>query len=74
VLGYTGDRTMCLQGSGSTVEELVQSLKDAEVQFVLARVPIDAESYKQTHTTRDVFIMWTGNNNNNNIIIIIIPY
>lgn len=62
VLGYTGDRTMCLQGSGSTVEELVQSLKDAEVQFVLARVPIDAESYKQTHTTRDVFIMWTGPN------------
>lgn len=30
------------------------------MQYVLFRVPIDAESYKQTNTTRDVFIMWTG--------------
>jgi len=30
------------------------------VQYVLSRIPIDAEGYKQTHTTRDVFIIWTG--------------
>ncbi len=60
LLGYSGDRTLCLQGSGVTIEELVENLKDVEVQYVLFRVPIDAESYKQTHTTRDVFIMWSG--------------
>jgi serine/threonine protein kinase len=62
LLGYSADRTLCLQGSGVTIEELVENLKDVEVQYVLFRVPIDAESYKQTHTTRDVFIMWSGPN------------
>jgi len=62
MLGYSGDKTLCLQCCGSNIDELVKNLNDSEVQYVLSRIPIDAEGYKQTHTTRDVFIIWTGPN------------
>ncbi len=109
MLGYSNDRSLCYQCSGSSIEEMVRALQDnqvsephspshlispllfipfhfldfhltvwlslslsmcvcvrvcvcVKVQYVLVRVAIAADSVKQTFTTRDVFIMWTGPN------------
>jgi len=59
LLGYTTHRTLSIQGSGDSIEELVATLDDSQIQYILIRVPV----VKNDQTvTRDIFIFWIGGN------------
>lgn len=58
IIGYENKKTIALQSFGKgTVAEMVENLKDDEIQYCLVRIPI---TDRGTQTTTDVFIMWIG--------------
>jgi len=58
VVGYESARVLTLQASGETIEELLEKLKEDEVQYILLRIPVFKSN--QFLVARDIFITWIG--------------
>eukprot|EP01103_Thecamoeba_quadrilineata_P019864 TRINITY_DN8252_c0_g1_i1.p1 TRINITY_DN8252_c0_g1~~TRINITY_DN8252_c0_g1_i1.p1 ORF type:complete len:519 (+),score=105.47 TRINITY_DN8252_c0_g1_i1:39-1595(+) len=65
LIGYTGNNTLALQDQGKNIAELVDQLKDNEIQYGLIMLQITTTNQStgiKENSTRAVFVNWVGPN------------